>query len=178
MSIFSKEDKNMLATKGIDGGIKLLEGFIESSKLRQEQALVDNVVTKEEYNLLAEEKAEYEEMIHNLLSDTELNSKFRKTEEIFVSIIRIIMFDLEFDYSEVFKNLNQFIDNEKFFEGHEKALNLRKERIEREYQIELENYENEIIVYKERVKEQKSKGFFKRLISEEIPLPVKPEKRD
>ena len=118
MGIFSKEEKSMLAFKGIDVGMKLFEDYKESSKLQRQKEMEDNRISIEEYQRVVKELEEHQEIIYNLISDTELHSKFRKTEEIFVSIIKIIMFDLEFDNKEILENLNKFIDNEKFIEGH------------------------------------------------------------
>lgn len=178
MGIFSKEEKSMLAFKGIDAGMKLFEDYKESSKLQRQKEMEDNRISIEEYQRVVKELEEHQEIIYNLISDTELHSKFRKTEEIFVSIIKIIMFDLEYDNNEIFENLNKFIDNEKFIEGHEDALRLRKERLEKEYQNELEKYEIELKDYKIQLENHKSKGFFKKLVSSVEEPPKKPKRRE
>ena len=178
MGIFSKEEKSMLAFKGIDAGVKLFEDYKESSKLQRQKEMEDNKISIEEYQRVVKELEEHQEIIYNLISDTELHSKFRKTEEIFVSIIKIIMFDLEFDNKEIFENLNQFIDNEKFIEGHENALKRRKERLEKEYEEELKQYEIELKDYKIQLDHHNSQSFFKKLVSSVSEPPKKPKRRD
>ncbi len=178
MGIFSNEDKNALAFIGIDAGMKWFEDHRETSKLQRLKDLEDNSVSIEEYQRLADELKEYEDIVYNLISDTELNSKFRKTEEIFVSIIKIIMLDLEFDNKEVFENLNNFIDNEKFIEGHERALEKRQERLNKEYEEELKEYEIELKDYQIQLEHHNSKGFFKKLLNTLPEPPIKPERRE
>lgn len=178
MGIFSKEEKSMLAFKGIDVGMKLFEDYKESSKLQRQKEMEDNRISIEEYQRVVKELEEHQEIIYNLISDTELHSKFRKTEEIFVSIIKIIMLDLEFDNKEILENLNKFIDNEKFIEGHEDALMRRQKRLDKEYQKELEKYEIELKDYKIRLEHHKSKGFFKKLVSSVEEPPEKPKRRE
>tara|TARA_R110001632_G_scaffold213248_1_gene339468 strand:- start:1450 stop:1986 length:537 start_codon:yes stop_codon:yes gene_type:complete len=177
MGIFSKEEKSMLAFKGIDVGVKLFEDYKESSKLQRQKEMEDNKISVEEYKRVVKELEEHQEIIYNLISDTELHSKFRKTEEIFVSIIKIIMFDLEFDNKEIFENLNLFIDNEKFIEGHETALKKRKKRLENEYDEELKQYEIELKDYKIQLDHHKSQNFFKKLINSVAEPPKKPQRR-
>ena len=178
MGIFSKEEKSMLAFKGIDAGVKLFEDYKESSKLQRQKEMEDNKISIEEYQRVVKELEEHQEIIYNLISDTELHSKFRKTEEIFVSIIKIIMFDLEFDNKEIFENLNQFIDNEKFIEGHENALKRRKDRLEEEYEDELKQYEIELKDYQIQLDHHNSQNFFKKLVSSVSEPPKKPKRRD
>jgi hypothetical protein len=178
MGIFTKEEKSMLAFKGIDAGVKLFEDYKESSKLQRQKEMEDNKISIEEYQRVVTELEEHQELFYNLISDTELHSKFRKTEEIFVSIIKIIMFDLEFDNKEVFENLNQFIDNEKFIEGHENALKRRKERLEKEHEEELKQYEIELKDYKIQLDHHNSQSFFKKLVSSVSEPPKKPKRRD
>tara|TARA_R110002073_G_scaffold312586_3_gene484108 strand:- start:355 stop:891 length:537 start_codon:yes stop_codon:yes gene_type:complete len=178
MGIFSKEEKSMLAFKGIDAGVRLFEDYKESSKLQRQKEMEDNKISIEEYQRVVKELEEHQEIIYNLISDTELHSKFRKTEEIFVSIIKIIMFDLEFDNKEIFENLNQFIDNEKFIEGHENALKRRKDRLEKEYEDELKQYEIELKDYQIQLEHHNSQNFFKKLVSSVSEPPKKPKRRD
>lgn len=178
MGIFSKEEKSMLAFKGIDAGMKLFEDYKESSKVQRQKEMEDNKISIEEYQRVVAELEEHQEIIYNLISDTELNSKFRKTEEIFVSIIKIIMLDLEFDNKEIFENLNEFIDNEKFIQGHENALKKRQERLGKEYQDELKEYEIKLKDYQIELEHHKSKSFFKKLMNSVAEPPKKPEKRE
>lgn len=178
MGIFSKEDKNMLAFKGIDAGMKLFDDYRESSKVQRQKEMEDNKISIEEYQRVVSELEEHQEIIYNLISDTELHSKLRKTEEIFVSIIKIIMLDLEYDNKEIFDNLNQFIDNEKFIEGHETALEKRKERLNKEYEEALIKYEIELEDYQVKLEHHKSISFFKKLTTSVTEPPQKPQKRE
>jgi len=111
MGIFTKEEKNLLAFKGIEAGMKLFDDYRETSKQQRQREMEDNKISLEEYKRVVAELEEYQELVHNLISDTELNSKYRKTEEIFVSIIKLIMLDLEFDNKEIFENLNILLKN-------------------------------------------------------------------
>lgn len=112
MGIFSKEEKAQIAFTGLEAGLKLFDDYRSTSKKRREKDLEDNKIDKIEYQRVCDELDEYQEIVHNLISDTELDSKFRRTEEIFVSIIKIIMFNLEYDNKEIFENLCKFIDNQ------------------------------------------------------------------
>lgn len=179
MSIFTKEDKSKIAFAGLEAGLKIFNDHAEVSRQKRLKDLEDNSIDLTEYNRVCEELNEYEKMIHNIISDTELNSKLRRTEEIFVSIMQIIMFDLERDNKEVFENLCHFIDNEDFINGHDLALKKRKNRIENEYQELLKEYEVEFKEYEEQLRQHKSKGFFKRMLSTEVlEMPVKPMRRE
>ncbi|MCD8410820.1 hypothetical protein [Tenacibaculum finnmarkense] len=84
MGIFTKEDKAAIAFTGLDAGLKLFDDYRETSKKQREKDLEDGKIEKAEYERVCNELDEYQDMIHNLMSDTELGSKFRKTEEIFV----------------------------------------------------------------------------------------------
>jgi len=177
MGIFTKEEKNLLAFKGIEAGMKLFDDYRETSKQQRQREMEDNKISLEEYKRVVAELEEYQELVHNLISDTELNSKYRKTEEIFVSIIKLIMLDLEFDNKEIFENLNDFIDNEDFIKGHEKALERRKERLNKEYEEELKKYEIQLKDYQIQLNHHNSKGFFNKLFSSLAEPPKKPQKR-
>ena len=122
-----------IALMGIEAGMKLFDNYQKVSIAKQNEVLKDNKVSLEEYKSLISELQEHQTMIKNLISDTELDCKFKKTEEIFVSIIKIIMMDMEHDYKEVFENLNLFIDSEKFIKGHEAALEKRLDRFENSF---------------------------------------------
>lgn len=179
MGIFSKEEKSVLAFKGIEAGMKLFDDYRETSKLQRQKEMEDNKISLEEYQRVVGELVEHQEYVYNLISDTELNSKFRKTEEIFVSIIKIIMLDLEHDNNEIFENLNEYIDNEKFIEGHENALAKRKERLNKEYEEEMKQYEDELKDYQIKLEHHKSQSFFKKLLnSVSVEPPIKPKRRE
>ena len=142
------------------------------------EVLEDNKVSIEEYKRLVSELEEHQAMIKNLISDTELDCKFKKTEEIFVSIIKLIMMDMEYDNKEVFENLNLFIDNEKFIKGHEDALEKRKERINNEYELEIKEYDEKLKEYQIQLENHKSKSFLKKMTqSFKTEPPIKPKKR-
>lgn len=177
MGIFTKEEKASIAFAGIDAGLKLFDDYRETSKIKRKKDIEDGKIDISEYNRVCGELEDHQEMIYNLISDTELNSNLRRTEEIFVSIIKIIMFDLEFDNLEVIENLNKFIDNEDFINGHDIAVKKREERLDDEYVKLLKEYEIEVDEYKLRLEERKSKGFFSKLFSEEIVKPIRPERR-
>lgn len=179
MGIFTKEDKAKLAFRGLEEGLKLFEDYRESSKQRREKDLEDSKIDIEEYNRVCNELDEYQEIVQNLISDTELGSKFRRTEEIFVSIIKIIMFDLEFDNKEIFENLCNFIDNENFIKGHDEALRKRELRLDKEFQKEILKYEEELQEYELKLKAHNSKGFFNKMLSSGIgEPPIKPKRRE
>jgi FtsZ-binding cell division protein ZapB len=93
-------------------------------------------------------------------------------------IIEIIMLDLESDYPEVINNFTSAIDTEKFIQSHQEAIQKRKDRLENEYQEKLERYKEKLKLYEEKVQEQRSKSFFKRILSEDIEKPRKPIRRE
>lgn len=159
--------------------MKLFDNYQKVSIAKQNEVLKDNKVSIEEYKSLISELQEHQTMIKNLISDTELDCKFKKTEEIFVSIIKIIMMDMEHDYKEVFENLNLFIDSEKFIKGHEAALEKRKERLNKEYELEIKEYDNKLKKYQTELENHKSKSFLKKMTqSFKAEPPIKPKKRE
>ena len=158
--------------------MKLFNNYQEASVAKQNEVLKDNKVSIEEYKRLVSELEEHQAMIKNLISDTELDCKFKKTEEIFVSIIKLIMMDMEYDNKEVFENLNLFIDNEKFIKGHEDALEKRKERINNEYELEIKEYDEKLKEYQIQLENHKSKSLLKKMTqSFKTEPPIKPKKR-
>ena len=168
-----------IALLGIEAGMKLFDNYQKVSIAKQNEVLKDNKVSIEEYKSLISELQEHQTMIKNLISDTELDCKFKKTEEIFVSIIKIIMMDMEHDYKEVFENLNLFIDSEKFIKGHEAALEKRKERLNKEYELEIKEYDNKLKKYQTELENHKSKSFLKKMTqSFKAEPPIKPKKRE
>jgi|GEM_PF-3367092 len=178
MGIFSQNDKRQLAFTGIEAGLSLFNNFREDSKKQREKEIEDGKIELSEYHRVVSELEEFQTYFYNVISDTELDCKFKKTEDIFIIIIKIIMFDLEYDYKEIFLNLNRFIDNEDFIEGHEQALLLRQKRLEKEYQEELVNYELQLKEYQIQLTHHNSKSFFKKLISSDvINPPIRPIKR-
>lgn len=168
-----------IALLGIEAGMKLFDNYLETSRAKQNEVLKDNKVSVEEYKSLVLELEGHQAMIKNLISDTELGCKFKKTEEIFISIIKIIMMDDEYDYKEVFENLNLFIDNEKFIKGHEVALEKRKKRLHEEYEFKIKEYDEKLKKYQIELENHKSKSFLKKMTqSFKTELPIKPKKRE
>lgn len=178
MSWTTKEQKGEIAMMGLEAGLGLLQSWTEDTKRIKEKALEDNKIDEKELSQLLEINEEYTTKVNNLLYDTELGCKFKRTEEIFIMIVEIIMLDLENDYTEIIENFTKAIDTEKFIESHDTAIKLREERLDKEYQDDLNEYQAQLIEYQNKIKEQKSKGFFKRLLAEEISEPQKPERRN
>jgi hypothetical protein len=181
-------------------------GAASKIEARAKGAKEDGKITIEEYDEMLEEfKAKIEgfqevvktqeQKLYNLFEDVELNSKYQKTHDYFIEILKIIMYDKEKDYPEVIANFTKAIDNEKFINGHQQAFEDREKRLERayqeklmqaikerkrkealleeEYQKELREYEIELEAYKLQIEQRKSKNFFKKLFSDELPEPPK-----
>lgn len=167
MSWATKEQKGELALMGAGLAKGLFESFAEESQQKRQKALADNHISKKEYDELYNEMIEYRTQVENLLLDTELGNKFRETGEAFLTVVKIIMFDLEYDFEEVIHNFTRFIDSEEFIESHKKALQQRELRIDKEFEESMKIYENELKSYR-------SQGFLKQVFSSE---PVKPKRR-
>lgn len=167
MSWASKEQKGELALMGASLAKGLFEGYAQESKQRRQKALADNHISKKEYDELYNEMTEYRSQVENLLFDTELGSKFRETEEAFLTIVKIIMYDLEHDFEEVIQNFNKVIDSEEFIENHKRALAKREERLDREFEEEMKIYEKQLNSFN-------SQSFLKRTFSSP---PEKPTRR-
>lgn len=172
-------DFSKIAILGIESGMKLFDNYQEFQVSKQNKILESNEVSIKEYKSLVSELEEHQAMIKNLISGTELYCKLKKTEEIFVSLIKIIMVDKEHDYKEVFENLSYFIDNENFIKGHDAALEKRKERINKEYELEIKEYDEKLKEYQNHLENHKSKSFLKKMTqSFKIEPPIKPKKRE
>ena len=67
-----------IALLGIEAGIKLFDYYQKVLIAKQNEVLKDNKVSIEEYKSLISELQEHQTMIKNLISDTELDCKFKK----------------------------------------------------------------------------------------------------
>mgnify|MGYP006102483685 CR=1 FL=1 len=142
-----------------------------SVKKRIENINLNNRIVEYELN-------DYEKISQNISSDININSKIKKTKEIFEVIKQILMFDLENENKEIFENLCHFINHEGFIKGHNLALKKRKKRIENEYNNKLNKYAIELNQHSEKIKKYKSKDFFGKLFSTEmLTPPIKPLKK-
>lgn len=179
MSWGTKEQKGDVLLAGVTGAFNIFNSIAENSLSRKEQVFADGQVTKEEYLQLHDDFEEYKRKVDNVLYDTELGCKLKRTEEVFIMIVKIIMFDLEYDYQEVISNFTKAIDTEEFIKLHDLGVQEREQRLDEEYNVELEVYNEEMAKYNEKIKERKSKGVLSRIFSsEEIVEPKKPERRD
>lgn len=174
MSWATKEQKGEMAIKSLETGLGLLQSWTEDTKRIKEKALEENKIDDKELEEILRINEEYTTRVNNLLYDTELGCKFKKTEDIFIMIVEIIMLDLEYEYPEIISNFTRAIDTEAFIEAHEMSIKKRQDRLEQEYQKELIEYKEEFEIYRQRLEAKKSKGFLSRLFSEDIQEPVKP----
>ena len=131
-----------------------------------------NGVTQEEYDTLYEEYDYFSGLVSNLLGDAELGCKFKRTEEIFLDIMKIFLLDLEKDNREIIDNFTRAIDSEEFIKSHELAVRKREERLDKEHAEKMSDYEIEMTAYRNKLKEHQSKNFFSKIFAEE---PIKPE---
>lgn len=170
----TQEQKGELAKIGLEAGIDFFRAMTAESKRLNEEAKenIKNIDEQELKNLL-EINEEYVTRVNNLLYDTELGCKFKRTEEIFLMIVEIIMLDLEYDYTEVISNFTKAIDSEEFINLHDLAVKKREERIDKEFAEIMREYEIEMTVYRNKLEEHKSKNFFSKIFADE---PIEPEK--
>lgn len=170
----TQEQKGELAKLGLEAGIDFFKSMTAESKRINEEAKenIKNIDEKELQSIL-EINEEYVTRVNNLLYDTELGCKFKRTEEIFLMIVEIIMLDLEKDYSEIITNFTKAIDSEEFINLHDLAVKKREERIDKEFAEIMKEYEIEMTAYRNKVEEHKSKNFFSKIFADE---PIEPEK--
>lgn len=179
MSWGTKQQKGDVLLASVNGAFSIFNSIAENSLNKKEQVLADDQVTKEEYEQLHSDFEEYKSKVDNILYDTELGCNLKRTEEIFIMVVKIIMFDLEYDYQEVIRNFTNAIDTEEFVKLHDVAVQKREQRLDEEHAINLNVYEEEMVLYNEKIKDKKSKSFLSRIFSsEEIIEPIKPERRD
>ena len=82
-------------------GVNAITGFLSTRIANNEEnkkQFIDakkNGITQEEYDTLYNEYDYFSGLVNNLLGDAELGCKFKQTEEIFLAIMRIFLFDLE-----------------------------------------------------------------------------------
>ncbi|RAI84188.1 hypothetical protein [Algoriphagus yeomjeoni] len=172
MSWGTKEQKGELALLGLESGLSLLNSMFEESKKFKKEAKEDpKLIDDTELLRILDINEEYTTRVNNLLYDTELGCKFKRTEEIFLMIIEVIMLDLEYDYEEVIKNFTNSFDNEAFIEAHDQAMKLRTERLKNEYDANLIQYN---VDYEAYLENKKNTGFFKSIFGESLVEPSKP----
>jgi hypothetical protein len=172
MSWGTKEQKGDLVKMGLEAGIDFFKSMTADSNRIKDEAK-DNIknIDEKELNKILEINDEYVTRVNNLLYDTELGCKFRRTEEIFLMIVEIIMLDLEFDYQETISNFTKAIDTEEFINSHELSLKKRDIRLDEEYQNELKEYEIEMNEYRKEMQQHNSKNFFSKIFTAE---PIEP----
>ncbi len=170
----TQEQKGELAKLGLEAGIDFFKSMTAESKRINEEAKenIKNIDEKELQSIL-EINEEYVTRVNNLLYDTELGCKFKRTEEIFLMIVEIIMLDLEKDYTEIISNFTKAIDSEEFINLHDLAVKKREERIDKEFAEIMKGYEIEMTAYRNKLEEHKSKNFFSKIFADE---PIEPEK--
>lgn len=175
----TQEQKGDIAKMGIEALIGFTKSMAEESKRINSEAKenIKNVDAKEFADVL-EINAELNELINNLLTDAELGCKFKKTEEIFLYIIRIIMYDVESDYREIIDNFTKAIDSQEFIDSHEIADKKREDRLDKEHAEDMKSYEVEMFDYRRKISEHKSKNFFSKMFADEPVEPEKPIRRD
>ena len=115
-------------------GVNAITGFLSTRIANNEEnkkQFIDakkNGITQEEYDTLYNEYDYFSGLVNNLLGDAELGCKFKQTEEIFLDIMRIFLFDLEKDNREIIDNFTRAIDSEEFIRLHLLAVKKREER--------------------------------------------------
>lgn len=177
MSWGTKEQKGDLLKLGLESGLELFKQWTEENQRINEKAKEDQKIDSEELNQILAINEEYTQKINNLLFDTDLGCEFKKTESFFLEIVEIIMLDLEDDYKELIQAFTKAIDNKEFIHDYEEAKKQRDIRLQKEYEKQLEVYQKELEIYNEKLEAQNKKGFFSRLMADEIEEPVKPELR-
>jgi hypothetical protein len=175
----TQEQKGDIAKMGIEALIGFTKSMADESKRINNEAK-DNIknVDAKEFTDVLEINAELNELINNLLTDAELGCKYKKTEEIFLYVIRIIMYDVEYDYREIIDNFTKAIDTQEFIDSHEVAESKRNIRLDKEYAEEMKTYEVEMFDYRRKISEHKSKNFFSKIFAEEPIEPLKPVRRE
>ncbi len=178
MSWLSKEDKNELTKQGLLYLGNLVKEEIESNKA-QKQNFIDaknNGITNEEYDKLYEQYDYYSELVYNILNDSELGCNFKKTEIYFLEIIKILMFDEEHDYSEQIQSFTKAIDNMEFINSYEEAVQLRENRLDKEFEPILREYHINKQQYNQKMQEYNGRTLSK-LWNDKPIEPIKPERR-
>jgi hypothetical protein len=172
MSWGTKEQKGEIVKMGLEAGLDFLKTMAnDSARIKDEANENIKKIDEKEINEILAINEEYVTRVNNLLYDTELGCKFKKTEEIFLMIIEIIMLDLEFDYHETISNFTRAIDTEEFIKSHELSLKEREKRLDQEYQNDLKEYEIEMNNYRKEMEQYNSKNFLSKIFTAE---PIEP----
>lgn len=176
----TQEQKGDLAKMGLEALISFTKEMTKESK-RIEIEAKENIknVNEEEFNDVLQINAKLSTWVNNLLTDAELGCKFKRTEEIFLEIIRVIMYDKEKDYQEMISNFTKAIDNEEFIASHDLAVKKRDERLDKEYEEKMKSYEIQMTKYRQQVEEHNSKNFLSKMFSSDSKpvLPNHPMRR-
>ena len=170
----TQEQKGDALILGVNAIANILSSRIANNEENKKQLLdaKSNGVTVEEYTSLYEEYDYFSGLVGNLLEDSELGCKFKKTEEIFLDIMRIFLLDLEKDNREIIDNFTRVIDNEDFIKSHELAIQKREERLNKEFELIMKDYNEDIKEYRIQMADFNKKNVFSKMFATE---PVKPE---
>ncbi len=180
MALGTREQKGEALLIGVNAIANILTTRIAQNEENKKQFLnaKNDGITKEEYDKVYAEYEYFSDLVANLLGDAELGCKFKRTEEIFLDIMRIFLFDLEKDNREIIDNFTKAIDSEDFIKSHEMAIKKREERLDKEYAEKLKEYEIEMNDYTNRLKEHNSKNFLSKWLDDKPIEPKKPERRE
>lgn len=175
----TREQKGDAILIGVNAIVGILNSRIANNEENKKQLLnaKTNGVTQEEYDILYEEYEFFSGLVSNLLDDAELNCKFKRTEEIFLDIMRVFLLDLEKDNREIIDNFTRVIDSDEFIKSHEIAIKLREERLDKEFAEILKKHEIEMMEYRKKLEEHRSKNFFSKMFANEPTAPEKPTRR-
>ena len=119
----TQEQKGELAKMGLEALIDFTKSMTSKSKQIEIEA-EENIKNIDAVKMatILETNARLSYWVNNLLTDAELGCKFKKTEEIFLEILRVIMYDLEKDYPEIINNFTKAIDTDEFINSHQLAV--------------------------------------------------------
>lgn len=176
----TREQKGDAILIGVNAIAGILNSRIANNEENKKQLLnaKTNGVTQEEYDILYEEYEFFSGLVSNLLDDAELNCKFKRTEEIFLDIMRVFLLDLEKDNREIIDNFTRVIDSDEFIKSHELAIQKREERLDKEHFNDIEAYEIEMNTYRIKLEEYNSKNFLSKIFTAKEPTaPEKPIRR-
>mgnify|MGYP003603875848 CR=1 FL=1 len=170
----TQEQKGDLAKMGLEALISFTKSMTDESR-RIELEAKENIknINDEELNDVLLINAKLSNWVNNLLTDAELGCKFKRTEEIFLEIIRVIMYDKEKDYQEMISNFTKAIDNEEFITSHDLAVKKREERLDKEYEDEMKSYEIKMTKYRQQNEDYNSKNFLSKMFSN-VSKPILP----
>jgi len=173
----TQEQKGDLLKMGAQAFFGELQKEFETNRILRDSKKDGDKIDPALHEYIWEENERLESMVNNLLYDTELGCKYKKTEEIFLEIIQIIMLDLESDNMEIISNFTKAFDTEEFIESHNQAVKKRQDRLDEEYGELMKEYEIQMSDYRRKKEEHKSKSFFSKIFADDIIEPEKPERR-